>query len=171
VIRDKPVMKEELWLETSPATADTRAIDVTLSWTPVEDITLVGAEGKSYGGVTLRFAPRTGTTITTPNGVAKQDLLMTKMPWADLTAQFQGATKPSGAAVFVDPSHPNFPPQWMTREYGVLAVGWPGIESVTLPAGKTVTCRYRVWIHSGKRDPREIGKAYEAYVSINKAKH
>jgi hypothetical protein len=165
MIRDKRVMKEELWFDVSPAMSDTRTIDVTLSWTPLEDITLVGAEGKSYGGVTLRFAPRTGTTITTPSGVAKQDLLMTKMPWADLTAQFQGATKPSGAAVFVDPSHPNFPPQWMTRDYGVLAVGWPGIESVTLPAGKTVTCRYRVWIHSGKREPREIGEAYEAYAA------
>ncbi len=170
MVRDKPVMKEEVWLDVSPAAADERKIDVTLMWTPIEEITLVGAEGKSYGGLTLRFAPRTGTTVTSPDGLVKEDLLMTKLPWADLTAKFKGASQSSGAAVFVDPSHPNFPPQWMTRDYGVLAVGWPGIESVTLAAGKTVTCRYRVWIHSGKREAADIAKAYEAYARDSKSK-
>ena len=164
MVRDRPVIKEEVWFAIHPATEDERIIDVTLSWTPVDEpVTLVGAEDKSYGGLTLRFAPRTGTTITTPKGVASEDLLMKHLPWADLTAKFKGADDASGAAIFVNPKHPQFPPQWMTRDYGVLAVGWPGIKSVTLAPQQTIKCRYRVWIHKGKRDVMQIAKAFDAY--------
>jgi hypothetical protein len=170
VVRDKPVVKEEVWLDVSPASATSRTIDVALAWTPSEPITLGGAEGKSYGGLTLRFAPRTETTITTPNGRASEDLLITRLPWADLSARFKGASGPSGAAVFVAPDHPDFPPEWMTRDYGVLAVGWPGIKSKALEPGETVTCRYRVWIHNGMPNTADIATAYEDFTAVLEAK-
>ena len=163
-VGDKKVMAEELQLVVHPATDDSRLIDVTLTWTPTDEpITLRGAEEKSYGGLTLRFAPRTGTVITVPDGRTSEDLVVTKLPWADLSAQFRGASGSSGAAVFVHPSHPDYPPEWMTRDYGVLAVGWPGVEEKTLPAGEPVTCRYRVWVHRGVPDVRTIQGQYEAY--------
>ena len=40
-------------------------------------ITLGGAEGKSYGGLTFRFAPGADTQITVPSGRTKDDLYMT----------------------------------------------------------------------------------------------
>jgi hypothetical protein len=160
---DREVMKEQLWLEVHPASANARAIDIALTWTPTsEPISLSGAEGKSYGGFSLRFAPRKNTVITVPNGRAAEDLLITKLPWADLSAQFDRAPAPSGAAVFVHPSHPDFPPEWMTREYGLLAVGWPGVTPKTLP-GKPVTCRYRLWIHRGTPNVAAIQQAYDDY--------
>jgi hypothetical protein len=117
-------MQEELWLDVRPASAGGRNIDVAITWTPtVQPITLSGAAGKSYGGFSLRFAPRRNTVITVPDGRASDDLLITKLPWADLSAQFNDAPAASGAAVFVHPSHPDFPPEWMTRDYGLLAVG------------------------------------------------
>ena len=74
-VRDKEVMKEEAWLTIHPATADGRSIDVTLTWTPTDEpITLSGAEGKSYGGLSLRFAPRKDTIITVPTGRAEPGL-------------------------------------------------------------------------------------------------
>jgi Methane oxygenase PmoA len=160
---DVQVMKEELWVDVHAASTEGRNLDFTLTWTPVEPITLSGAEGKSYGGFSLRFAPRRNTTITVPTGRAAEDFLVTKLPWADLAAQFQGAPEPSGAAIFVHSSHPDFPPEWMTREYGLLAVGWPGVEPKTLAAGRPVTCRYRVWIHRGRVGAAAIQKAYDAY--------
>jgi hypothetical protein len=48
----------------------------------------------------------------------------------------------------------------MTREYGLLAVGWPGVTPKTLPAGNAVTCRYRIWIHRGNPDASTIQKQY-----------
>jgi hypothetical protein len=164
---DREVMKEVLWLVVHPASSDERSIDVTLTWTPLDaPISLSGAEGKSYGGLSLRFAPRQNTVITVPDGRAEEDLLITRLPWADLSAQFEGASAKSGAAVFVHPSHPDYPPEWMTREYGLLAVGWPGVEPKTLPAGEPVTCRYRLWIHRGTPGAATIQKAYDKYRSV-----
>jgi hypothetical protein len=166
VVRGKPVMKEEVSVQVSPATADSRTVDLRIKWTPLEPITLMGAEEKSYGGVTLRFAPRTGTTITVPSGRAAHDLLMIKLPWADLSATFAGAKSASGIALFVSPQNPDFPPEWMTRDYGILAVGWPGVQEVTLTPDKPVTCSYRLWIHRGVSDASRIQKEFAAFSKI-----
>lgn len=163
-VGDRRVMKEVVTLKVHPRTAEGREIDIRFQWTPTENaITLGGAEGKGYGGLTLRFAPRKETTITVPSGQTKEDLLSTRLPWADLSAKFQDASSASGAALMVDPEHPNFPPYWMTREYGVLAVGWPGDEPRTLGAGETVDCSYRVWIHNGSPTAAEIQHQYDAF--------
>lgn len=171
-VQDNRVMKEEVWLNVHPASRDGRNVDVKLIWTPIEEpITLSGAEGKSYGGLSLRFAPRTGTTIKTPSGRASDDLLVTRLPWADLSAKFEGASHVSGAALFVHPRHPNFPPEWMTRDYGLLAVGWPGVKTVTIRPEQPVQCQYRLWLHRGKGKVVEIAKLYDAYQATKPGRH
>lgn len=62
------------------------------------------------------------------------------------------------------PVNPDYPPTWMTRHYGVLAVGWPGVKAETIPAGKSVSCRYRIWIHRGTPEVPEIQSAYDEYL-------
>jgi hypothetical protein len=162
MVGDKPVVSEEATLRVHPATAEARLINVRLKWTALgQPITLGGAEGKSYGGLSLRFAPREGTVITVPSGPTSQDLLITRLPWADLSAVFQGAKKASGATLIIDSRHPDFPLEWMTRGYGLLAAGWPGVNSKTLEKGKPVTCDYGVWIHRGRVDAARIQKEYE----------
>jgi hypothetical protein len=163
-IGQRKVVQEEVWLRATPSTANERALDVELKWTPIgEPVTLQGAEGKSYGGLTLRFAPRTNTVITTQSGPDERDLLMTRLPWADFSARFAGRAESSGAAILVAPDHPDFPPEWMTRHYGVLAVGWPGVQSKTFPPGETTRCRYRVWIHRGAGTVENVTRAWRAY--------
>src|SRR5206468_3561080 len=161
----KQIMRENVFIEAHVSSGESRFIDIELAWTPIDQpVTLSGAPGKSYGGMTFRFAPRTETIITTPNGRAREDLLATKLTWADFSADFKN--KPgqfSGAAIFVDPNHPDYPPTWMTRHYGMLAVGWPGVTPKTLPAGEPVTCRYRIWIHRDAPDAAEIQREYEEY--------
>lgn len=162
-VGDKKVMRELVRVRAHREEIQGRAIDLELSWTPTDqEVTLWGAPGKSYGGLTLRFGTRTQTIVTVPEGRASEDLLMKKIPWADLSGNF-GAKGLSGAAVFVHPGHPDYPPEWMTREYGVLAVGWPGVNARTLKAGQTVTCRYRIWVHRGNPEAAEIQKAYELF--------
>lgn len=172
LVGDKPVVREEATLRIHPATADARLIDVGLKWTALDQaITLGGAAGKSYGGISLRFAPRQDTVVTVPSGPASEDLLITRLPWADLSAKFQGASSLSGAALFVDPHHIDFPPEWMTRAYGLLTVGWPGVKPQTIESRKTIVCNYGVWIHRGRDDAAKIQTAYDAFAKGNDKAH
>ena len=113
--------------------------------------------------MTLRFAPRTNTVITTPLGQGDKDLTTTPLPWADLSARFAGRTRASGAAIFVAPDHPDFPPEWLTRHYGVLCMGWPGVQAKTFQSGEAIRCRYRIWIHRGIARVEEVSQAYRTY--------
>jgi hypothetical protein len=170
-VGDKKIMQERVLVRVLPATKQARAIDLDFTWTPVDQaITLAGAEDKSYGGLTLRFAPRTNTVITTPLGIDDKDLPMTRLAWADLTAQYPGVPQTSGAAIFVPGTHPNFPPMWLTRHYGVLCLGWPGVDAVTFPAGQPIRCHYRVWVHRGAANADQLKQAYDAYNSQSRQK-
>lgn len=160
----RKIMDEIVTITVHPAAGNARAIDLDFTWTPEGDaLTLRGAEDKSYGGLTLRFAPRTNTVITTPLGVDEKDLPMTRLAWADLTAKYPGVPQPAGAAIFVPATHPDFPPMWLTRHYGVLCLGWPGIEPKTFPAGKPIRCQYRVWVHRDSMTAEQLRKAYDSW--------
>jgi Family of unknown function (DUF6807) len=163
-VGDRKVVQENVWFRAAPSGRDERVLDIELTWVPLDEpLTLEGAEGKSYGGLTLRFAPRTDTVITTPLGQGKEDLAVTRLPWADLSARFAGRAQASGAAIFVVPDHPDYPPEWLTRHYGVLCLGWPGVKPKTFQPGETIRCRYRVWIHRGAPDVEKVKQAYRAY--------
>src|SRR5688500_1784349 len=66
-VGDKQVVREAVRLDIHPAASDARAIDVTLTWTALDDpVTLRGAEGKGYVGLSVRFGPRMTTVINVP---------------------------------------------------------------------------------------------------------
>jgi hypothetical protein len=163
-VGERKLVREEVWLHAWSTVRDERGLDIDLRWTPLQEpLTLEGAEGKSYGGLTLRFAPRTNTVITTPLGQGREDLTITRLPWADLSARFTGREQFSGAGIAVRPDHPDFPPEWLTRHYGVLCVGWPGVKPKTFQPGETIRCGYRLGIHRGAPDVAKVNNAYRAY--------
>lgn len=158
------VVDETVRFRVHPVRGGTRAVDVAFEWRVLKGpLTLQGAEGKSYGGLTLRFAPGTNTAITIPAGRISEDLAMTNLPWADLTRLWAGSGRTSGAAIFVAPDHPGYPPQWLLRHYGVLCLGWPGVEPATFGEGDVIRARYRVWIHRGEVDAIRLREAYAEY--------
>ena len=165
------VMQETVRLTVGPVEGKGRAIDVDLTLKPVgQPVTLRGAEGKSYGGLTFRIARGTNTAITIPAGVTAGDLPITNLPWADLTRRLDGRTAPSGVAIFIAPTHPDFPPEWLTRHYGVLCIGWPGVKEQTLAPGKEVSFSYRVWVHRGAVTDAELASAYAAWAGPGAAR-
>ena len=171
-VGDKKVMIERHWLRVFKAMDGGRSIDLESVWIPVDKpITLRGAEGKSYGGLNLRYAPRKEkeTVITVPSGRTKEDLPDTPLSWADLSARFAGAPGPSGAAIFVSPAHPDYPPTWLTRHYGILCVGWPGVKGKTFGPGVPIRLDYRVWIHRGDVGPERLKQEYDGYAAAVKA--
>jgi hypothetical protein len=172
-VGDRKVMIERVWIQAAKATSTTRALDLDFTWIPVDrPIALRGAEGKSYGGLTVRFAVKSekDSTITVPIGMAKEDLPDTPLPWADLTCKFAGAKQASGAAIFIPRDHPNYPPTWLTRHYGAMCVGWPGVRGKTFEPGKPIHVRYRIWIHATAVDLATLKTAYEAYLAESGAR-
>jgi len=166
----KQLVREQVAICVHPAAADSRAIDIELTWTPLDQpLTLWGAEGKSYGGFNFRFGRRMKPIISVPSGRTNDDLVVTRLPWVDYSTEFSApaetnaAGRLSGAAIFVHPGHRDFPPTWMTRHYGLISVGWPGVDPQTLPANQSLTLRYRLWIHRGNSEAAEIQKAYNVY--------
>lgn len=153
----KRVVKEEVRLVVATATQNQRTIDVQVTLTALEKpVTLAGAEGKGYGGLSLRFAPRKQTTVTTENGQQTTDANLARLVWADLSAQFQGAAQPSGAALIARPQAGAEPPLWITREYGFLGVGWPEPTDAELEPGVPRSVSYRVVIHRGLADASRL---------------
>ena len=166
-VGDRKVMQETVTIYVQTVRGGSRSLLLRFTWIPLDEpITLAGAEGKSYGGLTLRFAPRTNTVITTPLGIDDKDLPMVRLAWADLTALYPGLAQPSGAAIFVPRTHPDFPPMWLTRHYGVLCLGWPGVEPKTFPPGKPIKCDYLLWIHRGAVTGDRLSAEYDAFKSV-----
>ncbi len=171
-VGDTKVMIERVWIRTYKPAGESRSLDLEFTWIPVDKpITLWGAGGKSYGGLTVRFAPPSGrdpnTVITVPSGRTTGDLPDTPLAWADFTSMFGDHPTPSGAAVFVDPNHPDYPPTWLTRHYGPLCIGWPGVKPKTFAPGKPIRLNYRIWIHKRALETPQIQQAYDAYAGVS----
>jgi hypothetical protein len=165
-VGDQKILQERAWILVHEADDQSRCIDLEFFWIPGPSaVALAGAEGKSYGGLTIRYAPRTDAVITTPLGTGSTDLEMTPLAWADYSGRWTGVTRPSGAALFIHPGHPDYPPTWLTRHYGALCIGWPGVEARTFPADQPIHCRYRVWVHRGMPTPEAVASAYATYAA------
>jgi hypothetical protein len=182
-VKDKKVMTERVWIRVFRSDNDYRALDIALFLEPVDQpVELRGAAGKSYGGLTMRFnvfPHRRDAIVTVPGRVRKhvgggilssEDLSNERLPWADLSSEFPAAPARSGAAVFVHPQHPDYPPSWLTRCYGPLCVGWPGVKPQTLEPGRTARLDYRIWIHKTAVDGPALERAYQGYSAGEQAK-
>jgi hypothetical protein len=171
-VDERKVMIERVWVRIFAAQGGRRAIDISITWIPIDRaITLQGAANKSYGGLTMRFAPRDDkhTVITVPAGRTSEDLSESALAWSDYTSQFAGAETLSGATVMIDPAHPDFPPTWLTRHYGALCVGYPGVQEKTFPHGEAFTLSYRVSVHDASVQLVDLKQDYDAYTSALEA--
>lgn len=166
-VGDRQVATERVWMRAYRAGDRERSLDLEIYLVPRVPLSLQGAGGKSYGGLTVRFAVQrqADVTITVPDGKTSADLLETPLPWADLTSQFPGAPDRSGGAVFVHSQHPNFPPTWLTRHYGPLCVGWPGVHAREYEVGQPHRLPYRIWIHAGAVEAEQLQAQYAAFTA------
>jgi len=127
------------------------------------DLTLQGTreQNKGYGGLCFRGAPfLKGAVMTTDQGLLQEDSTNQPFKWVDLSAE------KTGVAVFVSPSHPDYPPSWLIRNSyaGILNVSWPGLEPMVLKPEDPVTLSYRIYIHKGDRKEGEVEEEYQKYI-------
>jgi hypothetical protein len=158
------VARETVTLRVHPTEGVGRAIDLELEIEAVSGpLELRGTpdQNKGYGGLCFRGAPLfTGAIMTTDKGVLKEDVTNTPFHWADLS------TSELGVAIFISPSHPDFPTGWLIRNSyaGVLNPSWPGLKPVVLQPGQFVRLRYRIFVHRGDAAAVGVRQAYERYI-------
>jgi hypothetical protein len=166
------VVREFVILRLFSRETKAQSLDVELFFFPLErEITIRGAEEKGYGGLAWRSAVQDAkqALISTARGPAPEDLVKTRLAWADLTYPFRKGD-PSGAAIFIPKEHPDYPPSWLVRHYGALCVAWPGIEGKTFPPGRPIHLAYRILIHDASANPTELGAVYADYLSSREAR-
>jgi len=172
-VGDRKVADEKVGFRIGRADLIGRAIDVDLTIEATDKPVRIGGElpmKKGYGGFGFRFAPRQKPVVMSMADGKQPDNVIRKVsPWADYSAQFQDAKAVSGAAIFIDQSHPGFPNSWLLREYGYIGLTWPGLDLFTLEPGKPLHLRYRLWIHRGDAVSGRVTQAYAAYAGQEKA--
>jgi len=94
--------------------------------------------------------------------------------WVDYWGTVEGAVM--GVAILDHPDNPRHPTYWHVRDYGLFAAnpfgvhdfvpGQPkGTGDLTVPAGGTVTFRYRVLLHPGAAAEAGVADAWAAYAA------
>lgn len=112
-----------------------------------------------------------GGKITNAEGLTNLDAWGKASPWVDYAGKIDG--KAVGIAILNHPDSFRYPTTWHVRDYGLFAAnpfGWkdfgrkePG-EHV-LPAGESLTFRYRVILHEGDTATADLPSAFAAYAT------
>ena len=98
----------------------------------------------------------------------------TRAPWMAFRGKAQNG-RDAGIAIFDHPSNPRHPTWWMARGYGYVAadpfgahaIGGepPGTGDMTIPAGESITFRYRFLFHEGDPKQAKIAEQYGQYAT------
>ncbi len=93
--------------------------------------------------------------------------------WCDYYGPVDGEVV--GVAIFDHPGNPRHPTWWHVRDYGLFAVNPFGIHdfenkpagtgNLVIPAGESVTFRYRFYFHKGDEKQGKVAEHYRDYAS------
>jgi hypothetical protein len=167
------------------ATADARMLDYEVSLSALPDAPLLIGDNKD-GTMAMRLAqwmtmphklqgkdiPGNGHIVTS-SGARDADAWGKRADWCDYHAEHNG--KIYGVAIFDHPQNLRHPTWWMARDYGLFGANpfgqhdyenlkdQPHIGDYTIPAGGTLTLRYRFYFHTGDEKAAGIAARYADY--------
>jgi hypothetical protein len=114
--------------------------------------------------------------IVTATGYRDADAWGKRADWCDYHAEKEGKTY--GVAIFDHPQNLRHPTWWMARDYGLFGAnpfGWHDYEKefakephkgdYTVPAGGTLTLKYRLYFHFGDEKAAKIAERYSEYAA------
>jgi hypothetical protein len=111
--------------------------------------------------------------IVQSTGVEDQDTWGKQAEWCDYSGAVRG--KLVGIAMFPHPKNPVHPTWWHMRDYGLFAANPfgvhdfekkpPGTGNLTIPAGKSVTFKYRFYLHEGDSKQAKVAERYKEYTA------
>jgi hypothetical protein len=129
----------------------------------------------AHGNVTKVEKPDlskvTGNYLSS-EGITGEAVWGTRGRWMELSGKINGENV---SLVMIDhPGNPGYPTYWHARGYGLFAANTLGQKALsngkdvlnfTLPAGKSVTFRYRLVIFSGELKPDKINELADEFVN------
>jgi hypothetical protein len=125
---------------------------------------------------TMKVDAKKGGRIVDSGGRTDEKAWGKRAAWVDYHGPVEGQTV--GIAILNHPSSFRFPTYWHVRTYGLFAANPFGLRdfegtnqvdgSYTLPAGETMTLRYRVLLHEGDEKSGKVAEAYAAYAAERK---
>ena len=93
--------------------------------------------------------------------------------WCDYYGPVEGETV--GVAIFDHPSNPKHPTWWHVRDYGLFTANPfgvhnfenkpKGIGDITIPAGESLTFKYRFYFHKGDEKQGKVAEHYREYAT------
>lgn len=111
--------------------------------------------------------------IVNSEGVRDDDTWGKRADWCDYYGPIDGKTV--GVAIFDHPSNPRHPTWWHVRNYGLFAANPFGVHyfenkpegtgDFKVPAGKSVTFRYRFYFHEGDTQNGNVAQEYQKYIN------
>lgn len=109
--------------------------------------------------------------IVLSTGVRDQKTWGKRAAWCDYFGPVQGKTV--GIAIFDHPSNPAHPTWWHVRDYGLFAANPFGVHdfekkpagagNMTIPAGQSLTFKYRFYLHEGDEKAAKVAERNEEY--------
>ena len=109
--------------------------------------------------------------IVLSTGIRDGDTWGKRAEWCDYFGPVEGKT--AGIAIFDHPQNPQHPTRWHVRDYGLFAANPfglhdfekkpPGSGNLSIPAGQSVTFRYRVYLHPGDDRQADVARRYRDY--------
>ncbi len=154
--------------------ATTRVIDCTFTLTANKGVPLKMVDTKE-GTFAIRVVnglTQPGLKMLNSEGKVGVDNIWGKRAnWVDYDGMVDGESL--GIAIFDNPSNIKHPTYWHARDYGLFAANPFGEHdfyndpkrdgSVTIAKGKSLTFRYRVFIHHGDAAEADVAAAYNEY--------
>ncbi len=109
--------------------------------------------------------------IVQSTGVRDDNTWGQRADWCDYSAPLDG--KVVGIAIFDHPSNPRHPTWWHVRDYGLFAANpfgvhdfekkEPGTGNLIIAPGKSVTFKYRFYLHEGDHTQSKVAERYKEY--------
>jgi len=166
----------------NPGSAAERILDFEITLRPATgDLTLGDTKEGTMAvrlAETMRLKGKVGQGhIVNSAGVRDGDTWGKRAEWCDYYGPVDGKTV--GIAIFDHPQNPCHPTWWHVRDYGLYAAnpfGQHDFEKLSdktagdlvVPAGKSVTFRYRFYLHEGDEQQAKVAEKYKAYISAQK---
>lgn len=124
-----------------------------------------------------KVTPKGEGHIITSEGKKDAEAWGSRANWCDYWGPVEGKT--AGVAIFDNPENPRHPTWWHVRTYGLFAAnpfGQAQFEKLPdknagefkVPAGQSVTFRYRFYFHEGDTDQAKVAEHYKDYAGKGK---